>query len=827
MKITRACDKCRKRKVKCDGVQPCSQCRKSETQCVFAKQPPKRGPPTQYIELLEQRLQLVERALRNIDGPARQILDAALAQDSNGTHEESLDTTIQENNNPGSAASCASSPAIMDQFSIDYIGQALYVNDLKPGMDGTQNASTFTDSQSEDSLDSPVQRLHVAQSDVSNCETLYGLGDVPLSLIETYFAHVHNYAPMVHKPTFWKQIRSQIGAPSKLLLFAMCAVASRWIENNSTNVPPGFSFYQRAFALIDEYSDAPRVSTIQALVLLTKYQEYYRRLGFFCRPGLYLSIAVRMCHDLGLPQLNSTSVSGSSELESMKRTFWMTFVYDLLISIEQGREPYFANIECTTEYPLATEDEGPALEELLSNHNAMIQLSKTLANVYKMSRRVAQRQQTQSNYRSVEQVVEEQSRLFVLHTHLETIIHELPPSLTYPPTLDMVYPVEKQAPPDVFVGFLHMMYHFTMILLHRHYVLYPLPETNVTMKTYPHHNLCVASASNITTIAESMMENMPVDVFSYPTRGVQYTIHCVATAATVHRHEMNKAQDKASNDFAQTQYLRSLKILNRLALESPAVEFHSYMKEAELAQMYGQMAMETTTLPPNVPSTPSVASSGDLSSTSSSPDAFKRAIKVPKSRRHTLTCTPKRSQQVLLNSSASLTDPTRFANMMHNSTFQALPQYNHHQQPLLLAPNTRRSPQGLHHHWSHSQEDLRALRRNHMNNAPFPPQSWTSSRTLHKSSSMQFTHAHTPNTMKRPSSSPTALQQQLQQQQQQQQQQRRHTISEHTFLFSEPELQSPVYVETPKDPMMMMMLDTPISTATAMDEETSMDQLFF
>lgn len=50
-------------KVKCDGAQPCSRCRKSETQCIFAKVAPRRGPPKQYVELLETRLRMVEKAL--------------------------------------------------------------------------------------------------------------------------------------------------------------------------------------------------------------------------------------------------------------------------------------------------------------------------------------------------------------------------------------------------------------------------------------------------------------------------------------------------------------------------------------------------------------------------------------------------------------------------------------------------------------------------------------------------------------------------------------------------------------------------------------------
>ncbi|KAG2175040.1 hypothetical protein INT43_006102, partial [Umbelopsis isabellina] len=67
-KTTRACDECRKRKVKCDGAQPCQRCSKNDIQCVFAKLPPKRGPPKQYVEVLETRLRLIEKALMEIDG---------------------------------------------------------------------------------------------------------------------------------------------------------------------------------------------------------------------------------------------------------------------------------------------------------------------------------------------------------------------------------------------------------------------------------------------------------------------------------------------------------------------------------------------------------------------------------------------------------------------------------------------------------------------------------------------------------------------------------------------------------------------------------------
>lgn len=486
-------------------------------------------------------------------------------------------------------------------------------------------------------------------------------------------------------------------------------------------------------------------------------------------------------------------------------------------SIEQGREPYFSKIECTTEYPLATNEEGPVLEELVTNHNIVIQLAKILSDIFSMSRRVAARQQAQGDERSQNQIIEESSRLFLCNTHLENFLHELPSILSYPPTQDTTsYPAEKQPINDVFVGFLHMTYHLSIILLHRHYVLHPLQASQIELQPYPHRQMCAASASNITNIAETMLENHPLDAFSYPTRGVQHTIHCVTLAVTVHREEMRLSQDKGAAEVARQQYMKALTILNCLAAESPAVEFHAHIKEAELSQMYGRLVVDPSSqrqqpsagsasmFSPAHSSTTSVSSSStdgtlvsssaphndrvsvsDASSTSSSPVLSSsvdmprppRTLKMTKSRRHTLTGpsnaagsqlmqmakqgpgqrqpgmpqsmspnvlaypmdTSAFSQSALLNSSAVLTDPVRYASMVMQNSGN-IPMYNHHQQPLpypqpqqqqqppFAQPHSYHRKSRLSHHWSYSQEDLRSLRRAHMNK-PISAGNWPPAQT--------------------------------------------------------------------------------------------------
>ncbi len=53
-KVSRACDECRRKKVKCDAVAetpdvPCTNCRKALMECLFSRVPQKRGPSKGYV----------------------------------------------------------------------------------------------------------------------------------------------------------------------------------------------------------------------------------------------------------------------------------------------------------------------------------------------------------------------------------------------------------------------------------------------------------------------------------------------------------------------------------------------------------------------------------------------------------------------------------------------------------------------------------------------------------------------------------------------------------------------------------------------------------
>ncbi|WVR05193.1 hypothetical protein IAU60_002205 [Kwoniella sp. DSM 27419] len=98
-KIQRACDACRRKKIKCDGpmnslsTSKCAHCQEYGLECTYLEAAKRRGPPKGYIETLEQRCGRLERILLQLHPsvdleeyvgppPDREDFDLASYQDS-------------------------------------------------------------------------------------------------------------------------------------------------------------------------------------------------------------------------------------------------------------------------------------------------------------------------------------------------------------------------------------------------------------------------------------------------------------------------------------------------------------------------------------------------------------------------------------------------------------------------------------------------------------------------------------------------------------------------------------------------------------------------
>ncbi|KAJ3575464.1 hypothetical protein NP233_g1081 [Leucocoprinus birnbaumii] len=59
-KVSRACNTCRLKRKKCDGLDPCAFCVDNKLECLYSKEPRRRGPPSGYLRYTETRVAILE-----------------------------------------------------------------------------------------------------------------------------------------------------------------------------------------------------------------------------------------------------------------------------------------------------------------------------------------------------------------------------------------------------------------------------------------------------------------------------------------------------------------------------------------------------------------------------------------------------------------------------------------------------------------------------------------------------------------------------------------------------------------------------------------------
>ncbi|KAI9822020.1 MAG: hypothetical protein M1832_003192 [Thelocarpon impressellum] len=124
-RIAKACDMCRKKKIKCDGKMPsCTHCINYKTECIFTQVEKKRNPPkgAKYIEGLENRLGRMESLLK-LSGLISEedngrtdlgTLEKRLADKSNGNANGTASPSLRPTDRSGSTAQASSGGSQVD-----------------------------------------------------------------------------------------------------------------------------------------------------------------------------------------------------------------------------------------------------------------------------------------------------------------------------------------------------------------------------------------------------------------------------------------------------------------------------------------------------------------------------------------------------------------------------------------------------------------------------------------------------------------------------------------------------------------------------------------
>lgn len=172
---------------------------------------------------------------------------------------------------------------------------------------------------------------------------------------ELYFNQVHQYVPVLNKTLFYRQWHNDRDSISPLILEAIFAIAGKlldepsqgqqWLALAGSESRQRFVFDDISLILIehiDSFMDVPRLSTLQALLIMLKARESAPKKGYYYRSWMTVVQCVAMGKDLGLDEHMQDHIvgrpCGTDPTDCITRIrIWQTiFVCECMIGSPQG-----------------------------------------------------------------------------------------------------------------------------------------------------------------------------------------------------------------------------------------------------------------------------------------------------------------------------------------------------------------------------------------------------------------------------------------------------------------------------------------------------------
>ncbi|CEJ56156.1 hypothetical protein PMG11_02375 [Penicillium brasilianum] len=297
-RVWRACQACRRKKVKCDGEHPCQSCTRNKAECLFAEPPGNsRLVDPQYVLKLESRISLMEQRLRqqSLALEAREEslpLDASAAVASSD-HNDTDHHFHVESESVTAVATAADKSALSDPPG-GFRGSS-----VDAAVQTSQRPSRTHLPKEICGDDRMVDNLAFDRYDTRNVPTDVTQLEKPLlqALIDFFYQSIYPVFPIIHRRRFQQQFDSwsSNGKENGLnaadhdfqpLLYALLAVAASIIPENPTIfdhssfeiykwIDLGDLFYQHAFSLSAgrscQESPSSAINPIAAQGLLSLY----------------------------------------------------------------------------------------------------------------------------------------------------------------------------------------------------------------------------------------------------------------------------------------------------------------------------------------------------------------------------------------------------------------------------------------------------------------------------------------------------------------------------------------------------------------------------
>lgn len=543
-RVTRACDECRRKKIKCDGKQPCTHCTVYSYDCTY-DQPSnrRRNPAPQYIEALETRLRRAEALLRtvlpNVDlndpnieamvqqrlaGAAKGFADDGLGgRPSDAAEQDQLRTMIASTGQldlddkghwdfHGGSSGAVFVRRMREQFGGLFGMPEKAHNPFLPKLQRPYPAALLDSPRP--SADSPVDGNHASIEDLPEKERARNLCN-----------HALNSAccllRFVHQPTFYAMFdRIYEIHPDSYeneehqflpLLYAVLALGCMFETPNDEKeqsyrdgIDHGLKYFGAARQMMD-ITDCRDIISLQALLFMILFLQATASLSTcYSHIGIALRSALRM----GLHR-NLGGFFNPVERETRRKLFWIIRKMDTYVSALLGFPMLLNNDDIDQELPLEIDDEYITVDgalpmpqgkvSLIAASNAHTRLMIILAKVIKYIYPT----------KGLEESVQGSANSFYVISHAK--IGEIERDLNdWLDKLPMALRPGGPGPPDLLrvQQLLRLAYAHVQMMLYRPFLHYVSRKANAggkrDQRAYTSAAACVNVARNIVHIAAEM-----------------------------------------------------------------------------------------------------------------------------------------------------------------------------------------------------------------------------------------------------------------------------------------------------------------------------------
>lgn len=613
--VMRACEGCRRRKIKCDAATtntwPCSACVRLRLHCVrpngfdsyeppqaqievqhtpdsFGQQQPPPPPPIQSQQLLAHASQ-PQSSYQDASALYHPVQYGDPQPVSHGLHYSPVhhqpvgavdqpyaaQTTafptppLQHAPNPSSSEETFQSEYaqqdladLLGSLKVDEAGLAPYLNSKTQSSRSEEPPVEEDGDEYRNSLPpltvGPGSKIRIPPELMPDDGTV-------LRYLDLYFANAHPYVPVLDKNHFYHQWHNNRDSISPLLLEAIFAIAGRladepaqgqqWLALASRKRQPShlataeFRKTDRLAGHVDSFMDVPRLSTLQALMILLKARESAPKKGYYYRSWMSIVQCVQLGKDLGLDEHHAEHQAGrgcgASPAEcALKTRIWQTlFVVEVMIGSPQGKSFPVAGrgnaamvddanglfVPGRNDFQVDEDSVDFSLPRLLPNGDEseyhvsrnFTYLARNVRIVGRMARAYRRLKKTKDWGIDPEFVQ--------LDPSLNSWLAELPADLT------VTYPPDGSPPllPSAFVGNLHSYYNLSVILFNRPQLAALSPSTPGGQ--WKHHMVVSYNAAKmLCRLQEAVINMFGLNGLQCMQRGINFTIYAILSCIVLH-----------------------------------------------------------------------------------------------------------------------------------------------------------------------------------------------------------------------------------------------------------------------------------------------------